>query len=271
MKKLIFAVAAIVLVMAGCKEDPIEIVMPDYKTEFEKIYTSIGQTETADYTIYAYADEALFVGYNRMYFLVEDKETKQVVSDYALSFTPMMDMGMMMHSTPNELPEKVENDNNVTSYNLVYIMPSSAGSWMLNGKLEMQGVSTDFTLNVNVVEKTDTRMLTFLSDVDSAKLFLILDELKTPQIGSNDIVFGIYERKSMMEFPPVNNYIVEFEPEMPTMNHGSPNNVMPTFTENGLYKGSVNFTMTGYWRINVTLKNAEGTVVKDGISFDVNF
>jgi hypothetical protein len=75
----------------------------------------------------------------------------------------------------------------------------------------------------------------------------------------------------MMSFPAIENYSIEFEPEMPTMGHGSPNNVNPTYTANGLYDGTVNFTMTGYWRINVTVKNAEGVIVKDGISFDVNF
>jgi len=48
---------------------------------------------------------------------------------------------------------------------------------------------------------------------------------------------------------------------MPSMGHGSPNNVNPVLTKNGHYKGKVNFTMTGDWRINLEL-NKDGKTTK---------
>jgi hypothetical protein len=44
---------------------------------------------------------------------------------------------------------------------------------------------------------------------------------------------------------------------MPSMGHGSPNNINPLHIKNGHYKGKVNFTMTGDWRINLVL-NKDG-------------
>ncbi|MNR44863.1 hypothetical protein D3C85_1636520 [compost metagenome] len=57
-------------------------------------------------------------------------------------------------------------------------------------------------------------------------------------------------------------------PEMPSMGHGSPNNVEPVITKNGIYKGKVNFTMTGDWKINFVLaKGGQSNVT----FFDLTF
>ncbi len=57
---------------------------------------------------------------------------------------------------------------------------------------------------------------------------------------------------------------------MPSMEHGSPNNLNPTDFGNGHYKGKVNFTMTGMWRINIDIY--DGTVAKDTTCFfDITF
>jgi hypothetical protein len=66
---------------------------------------------------------------------------------------------------------------------------------------------------------------------------------------------------------PVNDYSIVLTPEMPSMGHGSPNNVNPTFSSNGHYTGKVNYTMTGDWRLNLSLSQS-GTLVKE-LYFDV--
>jgi hypothetical protein len=49
----------------------------------------------------------------------------------------------------------------------------------------------------------------------------------------------------------------EVEPWMVSMDHGSPNNVAPVHMQNGHYKGTVNFTMTGDWRVRLTMKDQD--------------
>ena len=58
---------------------------------------------------------------------------------------------------------------------------------------------------------------------------------------------------------------------MPAMNHGSPNNVNPTHIGEGHYKGVTNFTMTGWWRVNMLIKDGEGNEINSESYFDITF
>jgi len=275
MKKILFLLVVIATtILSSCDDTTTEFTTPNFEELFSEDYPEKASIIAGDYAVSLHATEDLFVGYNEMYFLVKNTATDELVSDYSLKITPMMDMGVMMHSAPNENPTNPDGDMKVINYNMVYIMPSTAGQWSLNGELTiMEGnAPISFELPVDVVAKSDSRMMSFVSQADSSTMvFLTLNQLKDPVVGENPIQFGLYKRETMMSFPAIEDYTIEFEPEMPTMGHGSPNNVNPTYTSKGLYNGTVNFTMTGYWTINVTVKNAEGVVVKEGISFDVNF
>lgn len=57
---------------------------------------------------------------------------------------------------------------------------------------------------------------------------------------------------------------------MPSMGHGSPNNVNPVHIEKGHYRGKVNFTMTGEWQIKLKVfKN--GVLLRDDLMFETRF
>jgi hypothetical protein len=56
---------------------------------------------------------------------------------------------------------------------------------------------------------------------------------------------------------------------MPDMgNHTSPNNEALTLQSDGAYRGTVNLTMTGLWRIHLTVRDAAGNVVGGGDDLD---
>ena len=60
-------------------------------------------------------------------------------------------------------------------------------------------------------------------------------------------------------------FTIDIDPRMPDMgNHTSPNNTPLVKQEDGSYKGTVNLTMTGLWRIHLTVKDSEGNVVAGG-------
>ena len=81
---------------------------------------------------------------------------------------------------------------------------------------------------------------------------------------------AIYKKATMMSFPADSSLSVILTPEMPTMGHGSPNNVNPTHKRLGHYSGKVNFTMTGLWRLN--LDYMSGAAVADSTQyFDIEF
>lgn len=270
---LLFSIAAFAL--GSCKKETTEPTPP---TDPFADLTYIGETQVvgAGAIVKIYAEEALFVGYNRIYVALYDSANPQTqLTDAHVTFNPMMDMGMMQHSCPFENPSTtVEANTKAFKGAVVFIMPTTAtGSWMLNVKVHnhASGEHGMASLAINVVEKSEPKLITFISDFDNKKLFVTLIEPTEPKVGINNITFGIYEKQSMMDFPAVDGYMMEMEPEMPSMGHGSPNNVNPVSKGNGLYTGAVNFTMTGYWKINLDFKTTNGDTIKLDQFFDVTF
>jgi hypothetical protein len=270
---ILFALAAFTL--GSCKKD--KTTPPVVTDPFENL-TYIGETQAvgAGAIVKIYAEEALFVGYNRIYVALYDSANPQTqLTDAHVTFKPMMDMGMMQHSCPFENPSAtVETKTKAFKGAVVFVMPTTAtGSWMLNVNIHnhsnnQEGVAS---LAINVVQKTEPKLISFVSDNDNTNLFVTLIEPTNPTVGINSITFGIYKRESMMNFPPVDGYVIEMEPEMPSMGHGSPNNVNPVSKGSGMYTGAVNFTMTGYWKINLDFKTTSGDTIKLDQYFDITF
>ena len=279
MKKLkyitlsLFALAAFTLGSCDKTTDP----EPTPVDPFEEL-TFIGETSAigSGTIIKLYADDELFVGYNRLYVAVYDSSNSKLqITDASITFKPMMDMGTMVHTCPVENPTAtVDEKTKAFKGAAVYIMPTTtSGFWTMNIEVENKilGQIGTAALPITVVEKDEPRLITFISEFDSAKLFVARIDPVNPAIGLNDIVLGIYEKESMMSFPAVDGYTIAMEPEMPSMNHGSPNNVDPVSIGGGKYKGVVNFTMTGYWKINLDFKTSNGDDIKLDQYFDVTF
>lgn len=67
-------------------------------------------------------------------------------------------------------------------------------------------------------------------------------------------------------------FTVEILPTMPDMgNHSSPDNAAFTKQSDGSYLGTLNLTMTGLWRIHLTVKDANGNIVAGGDDLDSGF
>ena len=269
----LFAIAAFALGSCNKTTDP----EPTPKDPFKDLIL-IGETSAvgSGTTIKLYSDDELFVGYNHLYVAVYDSSNSKVqITDANITFKPMMDMGAMKHTCPVENPTAtVDAKTKAFKGAAVYIMPTTAtGFWTMNIEIENKvlGQTGMASLPITVVEKDEPRLITFISEFDGAKLFVARIDPVNPEIGLNDIVFGIYQKESMMSFPTVDGYVMEMEPEMPSMNHGSPNNVNPVSIGGGKYKGVVNFTMTGYWKINLDFKTANGDDIKLKQYFDVTF
>ena len=215
-----------------------------------------------------YAEKDFFVGYNKIFVAMFDSVSNTRLTDGHFDVIPMMDMGMMKHSAPVEITEESIPSDKFWKAAIVFIMPSSAGKWTLNmafhnHKTDKEG---EGELEVNVINPTTSVMKSFIAS-DSTKLFVTLIQPTTPKIGLNNFEISIH-KKDMMDFPAVNDYTVEIEPTMPSMGHGSPNNVNPVNTTLGHYVGKVNFTMTGLWNVKLTLKK-NGVTIDNKQSFDI--
>ena len=85
-----------------------------------------------------------------------------------------------------------------------------------------------------------------------------------------DLEIAVFSRESNDSFPPVTDLEIEFEPSMPSMGHGSPDNEHPVHRHGGHYAGKVNFTMTGDWRIHLDLRREGVSIGQAEFDLSVN-
>ena len=220
-----------------------------------------------------YAREDLYPGMNLLYIAAYDSETEALLTKGDISFMPMMKMNSgMEHSAP--VLNKVigaANSNGLFSGQVFFVMPSDAGKWTLkttfkNGTGSSEG---EVSFDVTVTQNSNRMMVSFMDTTTTERksIFLSYALSENPKVGSNELKIVAFTRKNMMEWPAADDLIIEFEPTMPSMGHGSPNNVNPTFTSEGTYIGKVNYTMTGKWQLDLTIKR--GTqLLNDELYFD---
>lgn len=212
-----------------------------------------------------------FVGYNNLAVVVYDSlNPKEKITDAHIQFLPLMTMGMgamaIQHACPVENPDETAIDD-IFPGALAFIMPTTtSGTWKLgvavhNHKNDKDGVA-NFDISVDNPTTSALSVFTALAP-DNNKLVLSILEPSKPKVGINDIEFTLHRKVSMMDWPADDSYTIEITPEMPSMGHGSPNNINPVSSGNGHYKGKVNFTMTGEWKINVLVKKDGNTISKD--------
>ena len=216
-----------------------------------------------------------FTGYNKLKVVVYDSlHITEKITDAQVSFYPEMTMKMssmtVIHTAPVENPVS-ESVNGVFEGVVVFQMPSTAdGTWKLDVKvINKNGKTGKVTANITVDNPTNP-VCKAITTTDNISLIVAMVKPINPQVGVNDFELTIHKKVSMMQFPNDDSYTVEITPEMPSMGHGSPNNVNPVLTTNGHYLGKVNFTMTGTWRINVLLKKND-QAVSSNLYFDITF
>lgn len=214
-------------------------------------------------------NDSLIVGYNRFEIVLSKTDFKGDFTDAEIVFKPMMDMGDMEHACPVENPVAGKNFDDVFGGVVVFVMPSGdMGTWMLT--IEFTDKETDETgtlaLPVNITLPEESRMKSFTMGTD--KYFVSYVEPSEPMVGINDFEVTVHKKATMMEWPAFGEFTMTMEPEMPDMGHGSPNNVNPAHTSSGHYTGKINFTMDGYWKINLEL-DLDGQ--KQAVDFDVTF
>ena len=271
--KLIF-VGFIILGLTQCSKDDDKSgqISPTPTPTPTETRHLIGEATLTDLSvdIKLYADTTPFVGYNRIY--TEINSSGKSGNNYDVEYLPEMDMGMMTHRCPIENPTL--NSDNMYEGAVVFIMESAGmGDWTFEVKITDQNsnVTASHTFDLEVIAPEEARVFSFISELDAQPIFVTLIEPSKPFVGINDFEVAVHSRMSRNNFPPVEDLMIRMEPEMPTMGHGSPDNEDPMHVENGHYMGKVNFTMPGYWRVNMDFTTINGDVVKKGTSFDITF
>lgn len=219
----------------------------------------LGEFTDNGLTIVAYTDKPLQVGYNRIWFEVHEDGVQY---DHPhIHFNTMMHMENHSHASPYAEPgHHRDSEHGLYSAWAIFTMPSGMmGTWELQLTVHDQahsGFEAAGIINIDV--EPSNNVITFMTE-NEFRYVLTLVEPSEPAVGMNDLIVALHRRESMMNFPPVLNANMHFEPWMPSMDHGSSNNVSPVHDENGFYTGQVNFNMTGDWdlRFDLTINGEE--------------
>lgn len=253
------------IVVTSCSKDNME---PVADNSYQKI--GEGYATGAATKVELYARQALTTGYNTLFIALYDSISKQPVERAGINLLPVMDMGSMKHSSPVENPAATAT-NKLFSSAAVFTMPSgSMGAWTIDVSVTVAGKQGKLSIPVTITDPATSRLKSFISKADSSKFIIALLQQDALKVGVNDMEIAIFKVKNMMEFPADSSLTVMLTPEMPTMGHGSPNNVDPVHVSRGHYKGKVNFTMTGLWHLNLDFK-AGAAVADTATFFEVNF
>lgn len=216
-----------------------------------------------------------YAGYNRLTVVLYDSlDLTKKIEDAHIHFSPIMTMPMngmtMQHSTPVENPSETAVSGTFPGA-IAFVMASMGGSWQLNVAVHNHKYDAEGTASFDImVDNPTVSTLTVFSSTEtpSNKLVLSMIEPQSPKVGVNDIEFTLHKKVSNFEWPADDTYTIEITPSMPSMGHGSPNNVDPVSSGNGHYKGKVNFTMSGEWQIDVVVKK-NGVAVSQNLNFKI--
>ena len=217
----------------------------------------------------------LHIGYNDLYFVVTKKKTGNYVKFFDIkNITPLMNMVKMnmWHSTPvGGALEVLDTKRPAVKHGWVSLLMSTseAGYWEFSYDIEVLGSKgrlEEKEVNVKGLSEGQGWLKSF--KVGNDTYYLSLVNPNDWATGQNAIQAYISKKSSPATTPYAvasETFTVEIDPRMPDMgNHTSPDNVALTKQPNGSYKGSINLTMTGLWRIHLTVKDAQGNVVAGG-------
>ena len=269
----VFIIISIFLLVSCGKEDVKVITPADEVTGLHKV----DSLKNGSYTFYVFKKDTGYfkVGYNEVYIQLKNNSTGKYIEDANLSWKSLMHMTDMSHACPYSTISKVENTNTLYKGYFIFIMASDDMEYWEVTYNYVKGADTlaIVTNRPYVINPTGRTRYKRFKGTDDAYYYaaLVNPSESNVQVGSNDITAYLYKQKDLYTFNPVKNYSIEIDPRMPDPsmgNHTSPYNVNLKYdTTAGLYKGKLNLTMTGYWKINLIVKDSAGTVIKgDSIS-----
>lgn len=241
-----------------------------------KIIPELSTEVDGKYEVWAYTKTGtLHKGYNDLYFVVTKKKTGNYVKFFDIkNITPLMNMVKMnmWHSTPVGGSVEVF-DTSLPALKRGWVSllmnTSEAGFWQFSYDLEVLGSKggvQNKVINVEALPEGQDWLKSF--KVGDETFYLSLVNPTDFKTGTNTIQAYISKKNTPATTPYVlatEKFTIEIDPRMPDMgNHTSPDNTPLTKQKDGSYTGNINLTMTGLWRIHLTVRDAEGNIVAGG-------
>ncbi len=246
-------------------------IIPELTTEvagkyYVSVYTKSGKFHT---------------GYNDIYFVATKKQNGNYVKDFQVTaLAPLMTMGMgtstMKHSTPTSAGTRIFDYSYLALRSgwVSFLMNSTEkDTWELSYDIQILGETASVAqapITVDALPEGQAWLKSFKIGDKSYVISLVNPQLW--ETGENEIVAYLSERSMPMTQPfplSTDKFTIDIDPRMPDMgNHTSPNNKPLERQADGSYKGVINLSMTGLWRIHLVVKDTEGNIVYGGEELD---
>lgn len=250
----------LILTFISCSEDDSD----DPISEVEGLL-KVQEFVNDDHIIELFTESgALIQGYNNITIRVKENATGSFVENATLSWKPVMHMTTKMHSCPKSELLKVAGKKTVYNGYIIFQMAENLDEgWDLTINYTIDEMEYSVVDDI-AVPMSDRKTVSVFMGSDMTKYILALVEPQNPQVAVNDITVGLFKMESMMDFPVVQDYTIMLDPRMPSMgNHTSPNNEDLSYdSQSEMYNGKLSLTMSGYWKLNLILKNTSNEVLK---------
>ena len=240
-------------------------IVPELQTEVDGKYNVFGYTKTGGF----------HTGYNEIYFVATKKTTGNYIKNFDVTgLTPLMHMVKMdmYHSTPVG-PDAASFNNGYLAVKRTWVSfvmnTSEAGSWTLSYDALVLGKTGGIEKRDLVVDALPDGQAWLKSfKVGNDTYYLSVVNPNEWQTGTNTITAYVSKKSEKATVPYAlaeAQYTIDIDPRMPDMgNHTSPDNKALVRQADGSYVGTINLTMTGLWRIHLTVRDAQGNVVAGG-------
>ena len=278
----LFIIAALVAVTTSCTLDK-----TDFEAEIDRDVTEYFEFKTAaSFTSghYNISIEALngtfYKGYNEIRLKIVNNQTNQPLDNSTVTFLPVH---TNTAGTKASCPHRyrltyIPNGQYYKGYAVFTSQSNPMESWDLYIGFSDHNQTYGTNQAVSVQNQTNKNLnMTEFTGNDGEHYCIALVAPQKPQVAENKLVAGIYKYNkpsepagafpdpSVFSYSEADRYTLLLDPRMPEPsmgNHSSPNNVDLTQQADGLYYGTVNYTMTGNWTLNFIMLNQNGEVVK---------
>lgn len=282
-KTIGFYLAAVCIFLGSCTKGK-----TDYETERGRVieesneFKEVASTVVADYTISIEAlNGAWYRGYNDIHLKIKNTRTNNPVEASSVTFLPVLNLiSGEKRSCPHQYNfAYTTKDKYFTGYAVFTNESGAEAYWELYISFAVGDQIFTATKAISVLPQHNKNMnMTMFTGNDDEQYVITLISPQKPNVAENKLVAGLYKLTKMQDnsakklagqvlftYVPVEHHTLKLDPRMPEPsmgNHSSPNNKDLVQDTDGLYRGIVNYTMTGNWTLNFILLNPAGKVIR---------
>jgi len=253
MKNLILLITIIfsVIFFSGCSDNTVNN-KEDLTTSTDYIKVATAEGGNIKFEVWSATANVQRYGYNKVGFKVY--ENNQEKTSGFVKYLPKMYHwpGSPTHTTPVKTKYEYDASLHLFSGYIIYLMVTDSlsfwyGFYNYNDQLRVDSVL------FNVEQYTSAQVKLFTDYQAGLGYFITLVKPYSPVQGANKFQCMLHRTSDYIYFEQVDDAQMYIMPWMVTMGHGSTHNLHPQYIGDGIYEGTVNFTMSGEWDVYDTV------------------